>query len=118
MQTFRYFLDDWMDPSPMMSDRDRSLKKHVFLSNFRTHTNAKSSKVASNFPILPMIGDLSVTDRQTDRHRQTHRQTNIFEFGTPLHKKSLRDGLDYTLLGDVPQELGLNKMTIAHFVSR
>ena len=92
----------------MMSDRDRSLKKHVFLSYFRTRTSAKSSKVASNFPTLLMIGDLSVTDRQT------HRQTNIFEFGTPLHKKSLRDGLDYTLLGDVPQELGLNKMTIAH----
>ena len=81
MQTFRYFLDDWMDPSPIMSDLDRSLKKHVFLSNFRTHTNAKSAKVASNFPILPMIGDLSVTDtdRQTDTDT-TDRQTNIIKF--------------------------------------
>ena len=74
MQTFRYFLHDLMDPSPMMSDRGRSLKKHVFLSYFRTRTSAKSSKVASNFPILLMIGDLSVTDRQTDT--QTDRQTD------------------------------------------
>ena len=74
MKTVRYFRDDWMDASPMMSDRDRSLKKHVFLNSFHTLTNAKSSKVASNFPILLMIGDLSVTDTDTDRQTDEHHQ--------------------------------------------
>ena len=77
MQTFQHFLDDLMDPSPMMSDRGRSLKKHVFLSYFRTRTSAKSSKVASNLPILPMIGDLSVTDTQTDTDTDRRTSSNF-----------------------------------------
>ena len=50
------------------------------------NVNAKSVKVASNFPILPMIGDLSVTDRQTQTDTDTQTDEHHQILSSPTQK--------------------------------